>query len=45
MGEIEKLNLGVDMTLLESMDITIDYFKEDRSGILCNVRPSLQQWE
>ena len=33
MGEIEKLNLGIDMTLLESMDITIDYFKEDRSGI------------
>ena len=29
----KKLNLGVDMTLLESMDITIDYFKEDRSGI------------
>ena len=28
MGEIEKAEFGVDMTLLESMDITIDYFKE-----------------
>lgn len=29
----EKLNLGVDLTLFNSLNVQADYFKEDRSGI------------
>ena len=34
----KKLNVGLDLSLLESLDFSIDYFHEDRSGIFMQRR-------